>query len=83
MLVQNNVKEERKRMGKGVGSVKCRHTSKQLALFLNGTTGEWNSYISFSSIPVVHIGELSLGLGAEEQARWKIQEALWDSVNAL
>lgn len=47
------------------------------------TTGEWNSCISFNSVPVVHIGELSLGLGAEEQARWKIQEALWDSVNAL
>lgn len=62
VLVQNNVKEGRKRKKKGVGSIKCRHTWKQPASFLNGITGEWNSYISFNSVPVVHIGELSLGL---------------------
>ena len=39
-------------MEKGVRSVKCRHTSKQLdSNFLNRTTGKWNSHISFEFCP--------------------------------
>ena len=37
--------------------------------FLNRTTDEWNSIPPRNSVAVVIIGELSMGLGTEEQTR--------------